>query len=111
MPHHVLSDSYGVEVTAVMHEEGDAAGVVNAVGTVSAWRAAHPTKVGRMVHARACVLIGMWLSRASRRLGNATKYGPGDTQQMPAEVSRIARTLPCRTPRFQEELRRSHAGH
>ena len=36
----------------------------------------YPTKLGRMVHDRACVFIGVLFNNASRRLGKATKNGP-----------------------------------
>ena len=36
----------------------------------------YPTKFGRMVQDRAFVRIGMLFSRASARLGKATKKGP-----------------------------------
>jgi hypothetical protein len=36
----------------------------------------YPTKLGRMVHERACVFIGVLFNNASRRLGKATKNGP-----------------------------------
>ena len=39
----------------------------------------HPTKLGRMVHERACVWMGTRFVSASRRFGNATKYGPNES--------------------------------
>ena len=44
--------------------------------TVEAKSDTYPTKLGKIVHDRACVRIGTLLFKASRRLENGTKYGP-----------------------------------
>lgn len=79
VPHHVLRHHHRQEVLAIVHHE------LHPVprrqpGLSPRAPSTHPTKLGRIVHDRALVWIGMWFSSASRKFGNATKYGPADVQ-------------------------------
>ena len=67
-------------------------------------------KLGRIVHARAWVLMAILFSRACLRLGNATKNGPVThivTQQIVHTQSEQKRTLP-RRPSALHNRRRPH---
>ena len=72
---HILGNSNRNVVFTVVHHETNAASESarhRAPGRVLSY----PTKFGRIVHDRACVLIGTLSSNALVRFGNATKYGP-----------------------------------
>lgn len=76
MSNHVLCHDYRQVFFAVMYIESDASvgKRSQSQGSFSEdFRETYPTKLGRMVHDLACVFMGVWFARASRRLGNGTK--------------------------------------
>ena len=97
VPHHILRDEDRDVVLPVMNKEPQAVKHLNEKYYACQAYTTHPTKFGKMVHERACVLIGMLFSSANRKLGNATKNGPEyNTQSQNSYTYEKHRlTLPC----------------
>lgn len=76
MSHHVLCNHDRHVILPVVYLEADAKSKVMRHAVLSNCCITYPTKLGRIVHDRAFVRIGMLFARASWILGKATKNGP-----------------------------------